>query len=197
MLRNMSTFSAKIDLHKRLIEPYTNHRIVKLSALKEYFSETHEVEKLLQTRGDFVVYEYYEKTFESGMGHVNFGLTVMYPGKVGREYFMTRGHFHEKPAAEIYYGLEGEGLIVMQTADGVVEARELTPNSVVYVPPGWGHRTVNTGSKELVFFFAYPFDAGHDYEIVKTKGFAKLVVEENGRPKLVDNPKYLTSSVKG
>ncbi|MEM1947628.1 MAG: hypothetical protein QXY84_02820 [Candidatus Caldarchaeum sp.] len=80
----MSTFSAKIDLHKRLIEPYTNHRIVKLSALKEYFSETHEVEKLLQTRGDFVVYEYYEKTFESGMGHVNFGLTVMYPGKVGR-----------------------------------------------------------------------------------------------------------------
>lgn len=189
------SLSAKIDSVKNLLEPFTNHRVVKLSSLTDYFSEPAEADKLLKERGDVIVYEYYERTFGESGGHVNFGLTVMYPGKVGREYFMTRGHFHEKEAAEVYVGLRGEGYILMQTRDGKVEANVLGPETVVYVPPGYGHRTVNTGEEKLVFFFAYPSDAGHDYEVVREKGFAKLVVEENGRPKLVDNPKYLAKAM--
>lgn len=185
-------FSAKIDLAKRAVEPYTKHNVVKLSSLKEYFSDQAEVERMIKRAGDIVVYEYFENSFDTNDENLNFGLTVMYPGKVGREYFLTRGHFHEKRAAEIYVGLEGEGIILMQSKDGEVEWRPLRPNTVVYVPPGWGHRTINTGKQELTFFFAYPSDAGHDYEIVRKKGFAKLVIEENGVAVLVENPRYQT-----
>ncbi|MCS6784071.1 MAG: cupin domain-containing protein [Candidatus Caldarchaeum sp.] len=187
------SFGSKIDAVKNLLEPFTNHKVVKLSSLRDYFSEPNEADRVLKERGDVVVYEYYERIFGEGGGHINFGLTVMYPGKIGREYFLTRGHFHEKDAAEIYVGLKGVGYILMQTRDGKVEARVIEPDTVVYVPPGYGHRTINTGTEPLVFFFAYPSDAGHDYEAVKEKGFAKLVVEENGKPKLIDNPKYLMS----
>ncbi len=183
-------FSAKIDLAKRIIEPYTKHNVVRLSDLKEYFSDQAEVGRMISSLGDIVVYEYFENSFEVKEENLNFGLTVLYPGKVGREYFLTRGHFHEKRAAEIYVGLEGEGIILMQSEDGRVEWRPLEHNTVVYVPPGWGHRTINTGNKRLTFFFAYPADAGHDYEIVREKGFAKLIVEEDGRPVLIDNPRY-------
>jgi len=33
-------------------------------------------------------------------------------------------------------------------------------------------------------------DAGHDYEVIRQKGFAKLVIEEEDQPK-VDNPKFI------
>ncbi|MEM4355793.1 MAG: glucose-6-phosphate isomerase family protein [Nitrososphaerota archaeon] len=187
------TFATKIDMVKLLMENYTNHKVVKLSSLREYFSEPEKVDETLREKGDVVVYEYFEKIFENGGGHLNFGLTILYPGKVGREYFMTRGHFHEKQAAEIYVGLEGEGLILMQSEDGRVEWQPLELNRVVYVPPGWGHRTINIGQGKLVLFFAYPSDAGHDYEIVRVKGFAKLVLEEEGRFVLKDNPRYVAA----
>ncbi|MEM2522631.1 MAG: glucose-6-phosphate isomerase, partial [Candidatus Bathyarchaeia archaeon] len=31
---------------------------------------------------------------------------------------------------------------------------------------------------------------GHDYETIKEKGFAKMVIEERGKPKIVDNPRF-------
>ncbi len=184
------SFSAEIDTAKRIIGSYTNHKIVRLSSLVEYFSEPAEVDKMLKDKNDLIVYEYFEKIFKNEEKNMNFGLTIIYPGKVGKEYFMTRGHFHEKSAAEIYIGLDGEGMVLMQSKTGIVELQPLKPNTVVYVPPNWGHRTINTGKRELVFLFIYPSDAGHDYDIVKEKGFAKLVVEENGRVVLIDNPKY-------
>lgn len=108
---------------------------------------------------------------------------------------MTRGHFHLKPAAEFYYGIRGRGMLLIQSEDGRAEYVELRPGVIGYVPPGWGHRTINTGRGKFVFFFAYPSDAGHDYGIVKEKGFAKIVIEEKGKPKVVDNPKYVSSTI--
>jgi oxalate decarboxylase/phosphoglucose isomerase-like protein (cupin superfamily) len=35
-------------------------------------------------------------------------------GKVGKEYFMTKGHFHMRPdRAEFYRGVRGEGMLIM------------------------------------------------------------------------------------
>jgi len=33
-------------------------------------------------------------------------------------------------------------------------------------------------------------DAGHDYEVIRQKGFAKLVIEKD-RPKVVDNGSFV------
>ncbi len=181
----------KLDLRKYLIQPVKRKREVKLSELKDYFIDSEAAEKILSRGKDPTVYQYYEYSEEEEPGHLTVGLTIIYPGKVGREYFMTRGHFHEKDAAEIYYGVYGTGILLIQSKDGETAYMELKPGMIGYVPPGWAHRTINTGRKRFIFFFVYPSDAGHDYGIVKEKGFAKIVVEEKGKPRIVDNPRYI------
>jgi glucose-6-phosphate isomerase len=46
----------------------------------------------------------------------------------------------------------------------------------VYVPPGWAHRTVNTGDDDLIFLAVYFGDAGHDYAAIEDSGFAVRVL---------------------
>ena len=56
------------------------------------------------------------------------GVTRMSPGKVANEYFMTRGHIHavsDRP--ELYFGLKGRGLMVMESADGQTRIVEIGP----------------------------------------------------------------------
>ena len=40
-----------------------------------------------------MVYEFYEMGAPETDGHLAFGSSITYPGKVGNEYFMTKGHF--------------------------------------------------------------------------------------------------------
>ena len=65
------------------------------------------------------------------------------------------------------------------------------PGKVLYVPPRWAHRSVCTSRQEdLVTFFAYPGNAGHDYGTIERLGFRKLVVDGQNGPEIVDNPRY-------
>jgi glucose-6-phosphate isomerase len=82
--------------------------------------------------------------------------------------------------------------MVMENPEGDWAVERLRPQSVLYVPPRWAHRTVNTSSSEdLVTFFVYPGDAGHDYGSIEKQGYRKLVVEQGGAPAIVDNPRWL------
>lgn len=125
-------------------------------------------------------------------GELLMGISIVHPGKIGREYFMTKGHFHTIiDTAEIYYCLRGEGYMVMETPEGDTAVEALSPGKVLYVPPRWAHRSVCTGRQEdLVTFFAYPGNAGHDYGTIELLGFRKLVVEGENGPVIIDNPRY-------
>lgn len=117
--------------------------------------------------------------------------TVMEPGTVGREYHMTKGHFHEvRGRGEVYVGLAGEGRLVLATEDGDWQVEPLRRGTVNYIPGGWAHRSVNVGDAQLVFFAAYVADAGHDYGTIEDEGFPVLVVEGADGPEVVDNPRY-------
>jgi glucose-6-phosphate isomerase len=106
---------------------------------------------------------------------------------------MTKGHFHTVlDTAEVYYCIKGEGYMVMETPEGEWSVEPLKPQTVLYVPPCWAHRSVNTSPDEdLVTFFVYPGDAGHDYGSIEKQGYRKLVVEKDGKPAIVDNPRWL------
>jgi glucose-6-phosphate isomerase len=80
--------------------------------------------------------------------------------------------------------------MILQTRGGVWRIVDIGPGTVVYVPPHWGHRSINTGEAPLVLLFTFPGDAGHDYGTIETTGFARLVVEREGRPTVVENPRY-------
>jgi glucose-6-phosphate isomerase len=50
----------------------------------------------------------------------------------------------------------------METPEGDCQVEPFAAGQVVYVPPRWAHRTVNTGNEDLLFFWVYPAHAGHD-----------------------------------
>jgi glucose-6-phosphate isomerase len=105
---------------------------------------------------------------------------------------MTKGQFHTVLATgELYMCIQGQGMMVMETPDGDWAVEALRPGRVLYVPPGWAHRSVNTGaSLDLVTVFAYPGNAGHDYGTIDRQGFRKIVVDRGGAPEVVDNPRW-------
>jgi len=173
------------------ISPYRVKVERRLSHLSGYFQDENLVRDMLSRRSDPKIYEVYESPQPEVDGLLNIGCTIIYPGKIGCEYFFTKGHFHKKRSAcEVYIGMEGEGLILIQNRDGKVDGMEIRPNVLVFIPPDTAHRSVNTGKGRLVFFAVYPSDAGHDYETIERTGFAKVVVERDDRPVLEDNPEY-------
>ena len=68
---------------------------------------------------------------------------------------------------------------------------ELLPGRVCYVANGYAHRSINVSSDEpLITLFVYRADAGHDYATIETKGYRKLIIEQDGKPEIADNPKW-------
>jgi glucose-6-phosphate isomerase len=163
----------------------------RLSQMKGMFADTTACEKTLQSE-DPLVYEFYELGAPERPGDLAFGSSITYPGKIGNEYFMTKGHFHTiLETAEVYYTLSGEGFMLMENPEGDTSLQPLSPGNAVYVPPRYAHRTVNTGDIPLVTFFVFRGDAGHNYGAIESKGYRKLVVEgPDGKPQTADNPKW-------
>ena len=123
-------------------------------------------------------------------GGLFLGVTYIHPGKVGNEYFMTKGHFHRiRNRAEIYICMEGQGMLILMNEDRTQTwAERMEPGSVHYINGYTAHRTANTGSCILSFGACWPSDAGHDYDTISEYGFSKILVDRGGIPTLIDRP---------
>lgn len=121
-------------------------------------------------------------------GGLFIGITYIHPGKVGDEYFMTKGHFHKiRNRAEIYICMEGEGMLILMNEDRTrTWAEKMEPGSVHYIHGFTAHRTANTGTGILSFAACWPADAGHDYDTISEHGFSQILVDRGGVPTLVD-----------
>jgi len=168
-----------------------NHIERRLSDLNGQFHDQEAYNNML-AKEDIVLYEVYEIKRPELVGEILSGISIVHPGKVGNEFFMTKGHFHTVlETAEIYFCLNGEGVLVMENPEGETVIETLLPQRVLYVPPRWAHRSVCTSRQDdLVTFFAYPGNSGHNYGTIEEKGFRKLVVEGPDGIEYIDNPKY-------
>jgi glucose-6-phosphate isomerase len=175
-----------------ILSAYDNHIMRRLSAMGGQYLDQRAYQALL-AEGDQLLYEVYEIKRPQVAGELLQGISIVHPGKVGDEFYMTKGHFHSVlDTAEVYYCLRGEGLMVMETPEGEWAVESLQPDKVLYVPPRWAHRSVNTSmSEDLVMFFVYPGNAGHDYGSIEVQGFRKLVLQHDSSPQIVDNPRWL------
>lgn len=140
-------------------------------------------------------------------------ITVWETGTVDGEYIKTYGHYHVGNISETYHIIQGEGILLLQKrkidADGQpiddeiesFQAIKVKAGDKIFIEPEIGHLIVNTGNIWLVTSDdspVYPDDVdpvgmpGHaDYEAVKKMGgFAYFVVEKDGVPTLIKNPKY-------
>lgn len=190
MTNNVNPFSLFFDLaNGRSDEKESSTRF--LSNMKGMFNDKTALQQVVD-KEDRLVYEFYELDLPNTDGNILFGTSIVYPGKVGDEYYMTKGHFHTiLDTAEVYYCISGQGYLLMENPEGDWKAGEFRPGKAVYTPGRYAHRSINTGDEPLVTFFAFRADAGHDYGTIETKGFRKLVVERGGKPEIIDNPNWV------
>jgi glucose-6-phosphate isomerase len=143
---------------------------------------------------DSILYEVYEIKRPEAAGELLHGISIVHHGRVGNEYYMTKGHFHTLlDTAELYYCLRGDGFMVMETPEGESAVEHLKPQTILYVPPRWAHRSVNTSLiEDLVTFFIYPGNSGHDYGSIERQGFRKLIIDREGNPQVIDNPRWMS-----
>lgn len=164
----------------------------RLSDLQGSFADTKAYETALR-RGDPIIYTVAAVQDVEGEGGLHFGLGRIMPGTIGGEYHLTKGHIHShRPASEVYIGLKGEGMMLLEderTGESAVLA--LKPSTAVYVPGYTFHRTVNTGSDPLVYIGVYPANAGHDYGAIAERNFRKVIVAREGKPLLLPREEFL------
>ncbi|KQT42971.1 glucose-6-phosphate isomerase [Aureimonas sp. Leaf454] len=179
-LREPGVFTVDIDAGE-LKGAATRYRKT-LGDLASLYEDDAAFARLLAERGpDAVMYEVTDHKPSADPGDIIIGVTRMAPGKVGREYFLTRGHIHAKAdRPEMYYGESGTGLMLLESPDGEVRIVEMRPRVVCYVPPFWIHRSVNVGSDDLVMTFAYPADSGQDYDIIARSGGMRRRIVDDG-----------------
>jgi glucose-6-phosphate isomerase, archaeal len=123
---------------------------------------------------------------EGTPGGLYFGTTLIYPGKVGSEYFMTRGHFHANAdRAEYYWGVQGEGMLILMDRDRKIWAEKMFPGSLHYIDSNTAHRTANTGIVPFIFGACWHSDAGHDYDVIARSGFSARLIDIGGIPTLM------------
>jgi glucose-6-phosphate isomerase, archaeal len=138
------------------------------------------LERLID-RGNPVHYDVFEKLVPEQPGHLMVCISRLQPGRVGDEYFLTKGHYHDVVGtAEVYLCLRGRGYMLMKTMAGQKAAVPMVRNQLVYVPPSWAHRSVNTGDEPLVSLCVYPAEAGHNYAEIAATGFPQQVVLRDG-----------------
>jgi glucose-6-phosphate isomerase len=172
----------QVSVETGLLGHADGHYQKRLSDLAGLYADGAAFDRLVAERGEEVAYEVTSYTAGSRVSDLILGVTRMEPGRVGDEFFLTRGHIHARgDRPEVYYGQAGRGLMQMESPDGEVRLVEIGPQSICYVPPFWIHRSVNIGDTDLVMMFTYPADSGQDYGIIERSGGMRVRIMDDGR----------------
>jgi len=180
-------FGVDFDLVHGIMKNPEVHTVRLASSMRGHYKDERALEALIAA-GDPVHYEVFEMKIPQEVGQLQFCISKTWPGNVGGECFMTKGHYHAVPGtAEVYLCLRGEGYMLMKLPDGKSACERFLPGRMVYVPPFWGHRTVNTGEEPLISFCVYPGEAGHNYGDIEKEGFPLRVFKRAGKVEIVSS----------
>jgi len=136
---------------KSLKRFYDKKEIRRFKDMKDSYENTERV------KGNPIIYIVYRKEY----GDFETGLNVINPGTINKEFFMTKGHKHEKSKNELYILLRGKGKLLIE--DKKIKILNLKKNKVYIIPGKAGHRLINTGNKKLEVLTIYSKDAGRAY----------------------------------
>ncbi|MEM5766587.1 MAG: glucose-6-phosphate isomerase family protein [Candidatus Aenigmatarchaeota archaeon] len=163
--------------------------------------------ELLNKKGDLTIYEVFNlwnfqelaKDFLKNFG-VMIDITLLRQGvfSVGEEgeAFCTYGHAHEKKLGEFYIALKNSCYLLLshiQTFNSyLIKIKE---GYSFYIHPSFIHRLIS-GKKDCVILNFVPEKAGHDYDVVKNKGFPfHIFYDKNKDLQFKENEKYPRSSL--
>jgi glucose-6-phosphate isomerase, archaeal len=181
-------FRVMLDFGTGALVPTSGGFVRRLSDMAGAYEDQGTVLKALDAGAGPVIYSGWDAGAPEGPRQLLFRTTIIEPGTVGDEFYMTKGHHHVPDSAELYIGMSGEGIMLMESRNGDFAHEALVPTASVYVPPGWAHRTVNTGHEPLAFLAIYLADAGHDYGTIERRGFSHRVYRGESGPELRPAP---------
>lgn len=119
-------------------------------------------------------------------GGLFWGVTILHPGRVGEEYFLTHGHFHaNRTRAEFYATVAGRGMLLRMDDNRKTWGEEMSPGTLHAIGGQNAHRVVNIGSEPLIFWACWGSDAGYDYQTIRERGFGARVLERDGQVVMV------------
>jgi glucose-6-phosphate isomerase len=180
----VSPLRLTMDLAAGTISPAGPTLVRRLSDLEGLFRDQDAWRDDLAAE-DRVVYSVSSSPVPEADREVAQSITTILPGSCGGELYMTKGHQHPDPQGEIYLGLSGVGGLLL--FDGrTTEWVNMAEGVMGYIPPGWAHRSVNTGHEPYRFLAVYPGCAGHDYDWVLTHGMGSRVLRSGDGFELVD-----------
>lgn len=168
--------------------------VTRLRQLESFFQDR---AALAAMDPETVVYrvQWWEPVPAGTEGGLLWGSSTVEPGRVGDEYFMTKGHFHTiRNRAEYYATVQGNGLLVLMDEQRRTRAEVMSPGSLHYIPGATAHRVVNTGETALCFWACWHSDAGHDYDVILNEGFSARVMARGGVPALVTAAEMRTAA---
>lgn len=180
-------WAATLDLKSGALWPPSHVVTCRLSDMAGRYADQAAEAELLRN-SDPLIYRADEIVAPEIYGELHTSVTVLYPGKVGDEYFMSKGHYQvDAECVKVYLGITGSGYLLMQNGAGDTMEVAMSPGTVAYCAAGWSQRTVNVGNEPFAYFKYWPANGGHDYDrVVAEGGFLKRVVERNGRPEIVN-----------
>ena len=174
----------------KIIEPEVIHDIYdgviegkNVQTYKKPFNEVKnlykDISNIKEDAKMYTVYSY-EKGNPKQKGNLMWGLTILEPVYINDECNMTRGHFHEdKDCVEFYFGIQGEGLLVLMDEHGETWAEKVYKGSLHYIDGKIAHRLVNVGDEPLKVGACWPNTAGHDYASIEKKEFSYRIFRKN------------------
>ena len=192
LLDAAAALSTLMDLKRGSLAVCSESRRVRLSDMAEVFADE-KAHTAAREKNDALVYDVYrtdphDQPRESALCY---STTIVHDGRIGDEYYMTRGHTHtHQDSPEIYLTIAGNGMMLLQTEDCQVQALAMEPGTVLYVPGATAHRIVNTGDEPLVTFAVYPALAGVNHEKVQPRRFKRIIMVTADGPDLVRNPRF-------
>lgn len=173
----------------KVIEPKVIHHIyqgvIVGNDVQKLTKKYHELAYLYAKKreDDPIVYEVYSYSQgDNVLGNLNWGLTVLKPIDSFGECNMTKGHFHENmDCAEFYFGIAGEGLLLMMDENGYTWAEKIFEGSLHYIDGHVAHRLINIGDTDLKVGACWSTSAGHDYKRIEKHEFGYRVFKKDGK----------------
>ncbi len=171
-------FRLSFDSTAGSVDPAGPVLVRRLSDLEAVFADAAAWRRQLEN-GNPVVYTVASSPVPEISRELPQSITTIYPGDCGGEFYMTKGHQHPDPQAEIYLGLTGVGGLLLFDGERS-QWIDMEPGVIGYIPPGWAHRSVNVGNEPYRFLAVYPGSAGHDYQWVLEHGMGMRALSTPG-----------------
>lgn len=175
-------FNKKIEGWKRTLRELIHDKVI---------LQVEEGEKLLRQKGDMVIYEVFHLDEKLGIAC---DLTLLRFGKFSPsnsgELFSTYGHLHEKNFGECYICVKnGVFLILVDKNSFATKILKMKEGNAVFIHHKYIHRLTVKNSDAAILGFVLK-ETGHDYEIVKNKGFPYHIFSKNKGFMFMHNERY-------